>query len=189
MTIKNRIKAAKQQATKTQQIIPTRFIESKNHYRSAFSTLSINDQTKQYQTILTITDKKFSIEDVTFNVIDATCQLNNGNMEPCKGNSQTICRHTMAALIKANDLKNKTVTFFDNFSDALQLSNFGGNLVKVQSTQGKRHHGWIVIQAKKQVLIDTPVRYEVNPSYTNSDLVNEWDYPSLTKGLKEYRIY
>ena len=82
----------------------------------------------------------------------------------------------MAAIIKGNKKKNHSVLFFDDFSKALYYSNFGGKLVKVQSTQGSKHHGWIVVTEN---LSKFDFRHKEDPKYTESDLVNEDDYPSL----------
>lgn len=166
MCIKSRVQKAKKQAEKT--MLMTRHSE----FKSSYGCRSLSNEAINYQTTLEFeTDllkpadnnngwqserslKSFEIEDVSFPQINCTCQKVTGHgMEDCKGNSFTVCYHSMAAIVKKAELKNATVTFFNNFSPALNYSNFGGKLVRVKSVQADKTC-WIVINSQQSKVLD-----------------------------------
>lgn len=143
MTIKTRVSKAQETANndKTYRI----------YRRDAFySVYTIAGSQSNYQTFLDWQKEQSQIEDVNFLQVNCKCLEHTGKgMIDCKGNSKTICYHSMAAIIKAAESKGQKVYFFDNFSQALNYSKLGGKLVKVQSEQGNKAHGWIVVKENK----------------------------------------
>jgi hypothetical protein len=91
-------------------------------------------------------------------VISTRCkQLNidNGKLNPmenCKGNCyHTICRHSMGWLKEVLKERKQTISFYEDILSALNGLNFGGELTKVVSKQGKGFV-WAVIQEKPKIL-------------------------------------
>lgn len=148
MSIKSRVTKARQQV---ENVVPNGAYKMKRRY----GMRSLSNSANFYSVVLEFTGKN-NIEDITLLVLNTTCQSqkrdnwkhSENGLCNCKGNEKTVCYHSMAAIIKAAELKNQTVVFFDNFSQALNYSKLGGKLVKVQSTQGNKKHGWIVVKEK-----------------------------------------
>ncbi len=158
----------------------SRLIFRRNAYRQTYYCVSATDE--QFQTTLEALKVKQTFESIPFFTITCDCKkIITWNVEECKDNSQTICTHSMAALIKANVSKHNTVTFFDSIKEA---SVSGGSLYKLQSNQGRKSYGWIVVKE----IVDSSVTCHVDTSYTNSDLVNAWDYPSLDRDFEKAGI-
>jgi hypothetical protein len=92
------------------------------------------------------------LEDIKYAVVECTCNKVAGvGMEQpdCKGNCNgTICYHSLAALVKKAGDKGQTLSLFDNFSDAARYANFGGQLIKIVSSQGSGQC-WAVSKKKE----------------------------------------
>ncbi len=161
MCIKSRVEKAREQAKKTMPMT------QHSEFKSSYGCRSLSDEAVNYEMALEFsTDllksagndngwqserslKNYQIEDISFPQIYCTCQKVTGHgMEDCRGNEMTICYHSMAAIIVKAELTNKTVTFFNDFSPALNYSNFGGKLVRVKSTQANETC-WIVINSQQ----------------------------------------
>lgn len=189
MTIKSRTPKAEQQAL----TITTSNYRYSN-FTKGYGMRSLSNPENYYHVVLEFQNTKIEpansnngwnpkrqlqtekVHDIEYMVLQATCTMT----EPCKGNSHTLCYHSMAAIIKGANLKNCSVKFFDNFSDAYLTSIIDGKLIKVQSTQGKRAYGWIVVTSSLLKTIDEPAEYAVNyPSLTNHLPENEWEYQHL----------
>ena len=66
--------------------------------------------------------------------IAAECQLlTGGGAIPCEGGRETLCRHSIAAIIVAALDKGKVVSFAKDEKAANKLMNFGGMLVSAWS--------------------------------------------------------
>lgn len=143
MTIKTRVTKAQETAQS--------HLTYRIYRRDAFySVYTVAGSHSTYQTFLDWQKEQGSIEDVNFLQVNCKClEHTEKGMEDCKGNNKTVCYHSMAAIIKAASDKGQKVYFFDNFSQALNYSKLGGKLVKVQSEQGNKSYGWIVVKENK----------------------------------------
>lgn len=143
MSIKTRLPQIKQQVTKVSLLL------KKNSYISHWGMRSITDETVNYQTKV----EWFGIgiiEDFDYIKVQILCEKVIGKgMYDCQGNTRTICRHSLASLIKASELKNKSLILFDHFSDATRFANFGGQLIQIFSVQSNKYC-WGVIQSQQQ---------------------------------------
>lgn len=108
--------------------------------------------------------EKITIADQTLevNIVSTSCMrlaIDNGNLNPmipCSGNSQshTICYHSLGYLKFKLAERNQLVYFYDSILSALNGLNFGGQLTKVISKQGKGFV-WAIIKdrpAKPDIL-------------------------------------
>jgi hypothetical protein len=100
-------------------------------------------------------------------VISTQCeQLNNGNgklnpMECCKGNSHhTVCYHSLGWLKDILNQRGQEISFYENILTALNGLNFGGELAKVISKQGKGFV-WSVIKNKPVEILSVEANREL----------------------------
>lgn len=122
-------------------------------WQTAYGQRSLSDPTTNYQQRIKWTGKS-KIEDVEFLTVECQCnKVAGAQMEQpnCEGNQRTICYHCLAALIFAACQKQKQLTLFDDFSSAVNYSNLGGQLIKVESAQGGKHC-WAVSKDKRMNL-------------------------------------
>ena len=77
--------------------------------------------------------------------ITAECSLTTSNGDkPCKGNSHSICYHSLAALIHAADCAGCEISLCESEKSAMLLKNIGGDVIKAASyTSGKSV--WLVV--------------------------------------------
>ncbi len=159
--IKSQVNNAKKQAR------TSRRFYSSTAYRQTYNCVSIIDNETHYQTTLQAPKVNQSFEDISYCVITCKCkEIAGEGIKACKDNSQSVCTHTMAALIKNNENKGNVVTFFDSFKEAFISSSSGGSLYKLQSTQGWEGYTWMVVKSKMEnKLVDSPATYHINPSH------------------------
>lgn len=98
---------------------------------------------------ITIADQTLEIK-----VVSTSCMrlaIDNGKLNPmipCSGNCQhTICYHSIGYLKFKLAERNQMIYFYDNILSALNGLNFGGQLTKVVSKQGKGFV-WAIIKDK-----------------------------------------
>ncbi len=108
-----------------------------------------------YQTELTSATEVIITPDqkLKVDVIQVSCNSypGVGVCKECKGNNQhTICYHGLGAIRKAFDDVEKSISFFDNYQDAMNFKQFGGKLAKVRSLNGKGSFIWAVIQKPQE---------------------------------------
>jgi hypothetical protein len=92
-------------------------------------------------------------------VISTLCErlnIQSGNlnpMEPCKGNCHhTVCYHSLGYLKSKLAERGKTISYCESVLSALNALNFGGQLTKVVSKQGKGYV-WAVVRDKQPDVI------------------------------------
>jgi hypothetical protein len=80
----------------------------------------------------------------------------------CKGNSKTVCYHTLGAIITSLTSVNKLATFFDDIFDALNYRNLGGKLVMVKSSQCSDKVLWAVVKDIEKKIDASKVQSDIN---------------------------
>jgi hypothetical protein len=92
-------------------------------------------------------------------VVSTLCEwldIENGNLNPmedCKGNCHhTVCYHSMGYLKFKLAERGKTISYCESILSALNALNFGGQLTKVVSKQGKGYV-WAVVRDKQPDVI------------------------------------
>lgn len=77
------------------------------------------------------------VEGIDYFVFEASCVKLNG-WHDCKGNSNGyVCYHSLAGLQKRAQWSGKKLILVKSFQSAVNLLNFGGQLIKISSTQGE----------------------------------------------------
>jgi superoxide dismutase len=123
---------------------------------------SENDHYQHYQVALfqgKIETLQIATTTLEVKTISTRCRkLNIGNgkldpMENCAGNCRhTICYHSLGWLREVLKERGQTVSFYEDILSALNGLNFGGELTKVVSKQGKGFV-WAVIRNEPKVEI------------------------------------
>lgn len=137
MSIKSRMDKIRESAEQTQLCLNAKT-------RAVYSVRSSTDENYNYKMHL-VGRKESRFEDVSFNRVQVACTRNDG--ERCPG-EKWLCKHVLGAILKKAQDNNKTLTFFDYFSDALKYQNFGGQLIKIYTHSSKKV-GWAVVKERK----------------------------------------
>lgn len=71
---------------------------------------------------------------------------------PCKGNSNKLCYHSLAAIMaSANKTKTK-VSFCNTQKSASKLTNMGGSIFVVKSAQSDKE-AWVVVEDQTEIFL------------------------------------
>jgi len=81
------------------------------------------------------------------NSIHTSCLRVDDSPIPCRGNSVTVCYHSLAVLMLAAEEAGMSAAFCDDEKDAKNLANLGGNVVKVIPHKFGRNV-WMVVKKK-----------------------------------------